>query len=108
MPTTPKTQFQLDAQGRWYIDHDKDSTLDYTVSFEKWLAKIDATLTDHEIVLPGDTELTLVQSDASADGVITALLSGGTTLDSMQAVTYRITAGSLVDDRTVYLKVVER
>lgn len=109
MPTTPSTKFEQDDEGRWWIPKDKDATLDYTVSFAKWLAKIGDTLADHDIVLGAGTELTVESHSATSDGEITATISGGTTTDSMQSVTFRITtAAGRIDDRTVYLKIADR
>jgi len=106
--TTEQTFFTQDAQGRWWIPKDKNAVLEYSIDWSKWLAPIQDSIYQVVIVLPVGTELTVVES--GDDGTVThSKVSGGTTLNSMQQITHRITtAAGRVEDRSIFLKIVER
>lgn len=108
MTTTAKTTFTQDEEGRWWIPKDPDAVLDYSLDWSKWLAKVNDSIESLTIVLPEGTELT--EESSSFDGAVTsAMVSGGDTADSMQALTFRVvTVGGRTEDRTVYLKITER
>ena len=84
---------------------DPDAILDYPISFVDWLADIGDTYASHTVTTTG----TLVcVSSTQAAGIITPLLSGGT-VGQTESFTIRIvTATGRQDDRTFYLKIVER
>jgi hypothetical protein len=87
---------------------DPDATISYPINISDWLAGESATYFSHEIIVTGG----LVEvSSTHIDGVIDVVLSGGE-LYTTATFTLRITAtrGSvtIIDDRTFYLKIVER
>lgn len=87
---------------------DPDATTSYPIDITDWLAGEAAVYSDHEIILTGG----LVEvSSNHISGVIDVVLSGGD-LGTTATFTLRITATrggtTLIDDRTFYLKIVER
>lgn len=108
MTTTAKTKFAQDDEGRWCIPKDPNAALDYSIDWSKWLAKIDDEIQSMDVVLEEDTELE-VESQSFDGGVTTAMISGGSSIASLQAVTFRIvTVGGRTEDRTVYLQITAR
>jgi hypothetical protein len=104
----------------WNVDNplkpwglfDPNATLDIPFDWSAWLAEIGAAHASHEIIVP--VQLQVVGSSEAA-GIVTAFIKvavGQTiTLNQKYPVTCRITttgATPRVDDRTVYLKMVER
>ena len=102
MSTKPKT-FERDDCGRLVIDKDPDATLDYSFDWTAWLGE--DVITAAEFVL--DTGLTEVSSGHD-DKTATAFVSGGEVGQTL-GVTCRVTtSGGRTDDRTIYLRIVER
>lgn len=92
---------------------DPDARLPIPMDWSEWLEQVGATYASHEIIV--GPELEEVTSSHS-DGIITVLVQEATgqaaAVGTKYPVTCRITAtaGPLTirDDRTVYLKIVER
>lgn len=84
---------------------DPDATLDYPVDFSTWLAGISDTYASHSVIV--SSGLTL-ESSSESGGIITPIISGGV-VGAVESFTVRITTtGGRTDDRTFYLKIVER
>ena len=84
---------------------DPDAVLDYPVDFSEWLADISDTYASHTILV--SSGLTL-DSSSESGGIITPVLSGGV-VGATESFTVRITTtAGRVDDRTFFLKIVER
>ena len=69
-----------------------------------WLATGE-TITDHTIT--ADTGIT-VDSDSESDGVVTVWLSGGTAGINYKVACLITTSAGRTDERTIWIKVVER
>lgn len=87
---------------------DPDATISYPIDISDWLTGEAATYSSHEIITTGG----LVEvSSTHLGGIIDVILSGGD-LGVTATFTLRITAArgssTIVDDRTFYLKIVER
>lgn len=84
---------------------DPQAVLDYPIDFSVWLADINDTYASHVILTSAGL---VVDSSSHAAGVITPIISGGV-LDATESFTVRITTtGGRTDDRTFFLKIVER
>lgn len=87
---------------------DPDATISYPISIVDWLAGEAATYSSHDVIVTGG--LVKVSSN-HISGVIDVVLSGGD-LGTTATFTLRITATrggvTIIDDRTFYLKIVER
>lgn len=87
---------------------DPDAVLDYPIDFSAWLADMGATYTGHSITHTGT-----ITTDAGIQsaGIITVVVSGGT-VGETASFTVRINAtvsgSTRTDDRTFYLKIMER
>ena len=89
------------------IDKDPDSTLDYTADFSTYLTAITDTIASASVIVP--TGITL-DSSTNTTTSVTAWLSGGTA-GTEYKITYRITTASVparIDDRSIYVRVVEK
>lgn len=84
---------------------DPNAVLDYPISFAAWLADISDTYQSHTVTVTGGLVL---DSSAQAAGVITLVLSGGTLGETASFTIRIVTTGGRTDDRTFYLKIVER
>lgn len=84
---------------------DPNAVLDYPISFAAWLADISDTYQSHTVTVTGGLVL---DSSAQAAGVITPVLSGGTLGETASFTIRIVTTGGRTDDRTFYLKIVER
>ena len=84
---------------------DPDAVLDYPVDFSAWLLDISDTYASHSIIV---SDGLTVDSSSESGGVITPILSGGV-VGATEHFTVRITTtAGRTDDRTFYLKIVER
>lgn len=87
---------------------DPNSRIRIPFNWTDWLTKENAFYNSHEILTSNG--MAVVSSEHSS-GIINAVVSGGV-LDATEHVTCRITAFSggvtLIEDRTVYLKIKER
>lgn len=113
------TTYRTDIDGRRVIDKDADAELDYGVDFTRYLAKVaNDTISSLDVIV--DTPL--VKGDGATaspkgithpapthDGVSVSAWIWGGTVGMQLGVTFRITtAAGRVDDRTVYLNIVEK
>lgn len=83
---------------------DPDSVLDYSVDWTAWLAEGE-TITSYTFT--ADTGLTVV-SDSEADGVVTVWLTGGTAGRRYKVECQVTTDQDRTDERSFFLKVVDR
>jgi len=87
---------------------DPSAVLDYVFDWTEWLATgetIAETITDHTIT--ADTGIT-VDSSAESDGKVTVWLSGGTAGINYKVACLITTTAGRTDERTIWIKVVER
>ena len=83
---------------------DPSAVLDYMFDWTEWLAAAE-TITDHTIT--ADTGIT-VDSSAESDGKVTVWLSGGTAGINYKVACKITTTAGRTDERTIWIKVVER
>lgn len=90
------------------IEKDPDATLDYSEDWSTWLTDAGNDSITNLDILFGDTTTLELVSKSFLDGIATAFIRGGT-IGQTEAATFRITtAGGRIDDRTIYLKIVDR
>ena len=78
--------------------------MDYVFDWTEWLATGE-TITDHTIT--ADTGIT-VDSSTESDGKVTVWLSGGTAGINYKVACLITTSAGRTDERTIWIKVVER
>ena len=83
---------------------DPSAVLDYAFDWNEWLATGE-TITDHTIT--ADTGIT-VDSSTEDDGIVTVWLSGGTAGINYKVACKITTSAGRTDERTIWIKVVER
>ena len=83
---------------------DPSAVLDYVFDWTGWLAAAE-TITDHTIT--ADTGIT-VDSSTEDDGKVTVWLSGGTAGINYKVACLITTTAGRTDERTIWIKVVER
>jgi hypothetical protein len=83
---------------------DPSAVLDYVFDWTEWLATVE-TITDYTIT--ADTGIT-VDSSTEDDGKVTVWLSGGTAGINYKVACLITTAAGRTDERTIWIKVVER
>jgi hypothetical protein len=83
---------------------DPSAVLDYVFDWTEWLATGE-TITDHTIT--ADTGIT-VDSWTEDDGKVTVWLSGGTAGINYKVACLITTSAGRTDERTIWIKVVER
>ncbi|WP_225784449.1 hypothetical protein [Xenophilus sp. Marseille-Q4582] len=104
MATIKPTTYRDDGKGPT-IDKDPDAVLDYSQDWGPWLQNVSDTIVSHEIV--AEDGLT-VESSANDATTVTAWVSGGIA-GKTQRLTFRVTtADGRTDDRSVFLKILER
>lgn len=113
MASTEDT-YIVQPNGRPVILKDPDAELDYMFDWTPYLTDISDTLAGVDFIMdPLDTTLTMVRS-AFDSMHATVWVSGGTAptdanTPNQRSVTCRITTtGGRIDDRSVFLKIVER
>ena len=86
---------------------DPSAVLDYVFDWTGWLATVETieTITDHTIT--ADTGIT-VDSSTESDGKVTVWLSGGTAGINYKVACLIPTSAGRTDERTIWIKVVER
>ena len=87
------------------IKKDPNATLDYPFNWSDWLTAISDTIASVTWTL--DTSLTLVSSSFTAV-TATAFISGGTAGTTVSVACKITTAGGRIDERTIWLKIVQR
>lgn len=104
MATVVET-YVVGPNGKPTIKKDPNAVLDYSLDWSKYLAPLADTLTS--AVFTSDNG-TVVESSTYTSSSARAVVSGGT-VGSTATLTCRITTvGGRTDDRSVYLKIVER
>ena len=83
---------------------DPSAVLDYVFDWTEWLATGE-TITDHTIT--ADTGIT-VDSSTEDTGKVTVWLSGGTAGINYKVACLITTSAGRTDERTIWIKVVER
>jgi hypothetical protein len=83
---------------------DPSAVLDYVFDWTEWLATVE-TITDHTIT--ADTGIT-VDSSAESDGKVTVWLSGGTAGINYKVACLITTTAGRTDERTLWIRVVDR
>ena len=83
---------------------DPSAVLDYVFDWTEWLATVE-TITDYTIT--ADTGIT-VDSSPELDGKVTVWLSGGTAGINYKVACLITTSAGRTDERTIWIKVVER
>jgi len=88
---------------------DPQAVLDYPIDFSVWLLDMGATYEGHLVTKTGSI---VIDSSSHSNGVVTAIISGGT-VGETASFTIHMTAtvsggGVRVDDRTFYLRILER
>ena len=84
---------------------DPDAILDYPIDFSAWLDDISDTYASHTVTT---TEGLVCDSSSEAAGIITPILSGGTLGKLASFTIHIVTTGGLEDDRTFWLRIVDR
>ncbi len=83
---------------------DPSAVLDYAFDWTEWLATVE-TITDHTIT--ADTGITVDSSTEDA-GKVTVWLSGGTAGINYKVACLITTSAGRTDERTIWIKVVDR
>ena len=83
---------------------DPSAVLDYVFDWTEWLATGE-TIANYTIT--ADTGIT-VDSDSESDGVVTVWLSGGTAGENYKVACLITTTEGRADERTIWIKVVDR
>ncbi len=83
---------------------DPSAVLDYVFDWTEWLATVE-TITDHTIT--ADTGITADSSTEDA-GKVTVWLSGGTAGINYKVACLITTSAGRTDERTIWIKVVDR
>jgi len=100
------SSYIVDSSGRYVIDKDPNAVLDYSIDWDAWVTPLGVNIVSLDVIVNG---VTVVASFFNGT-VTTAYISGGT-VGEKATVTFRITTSGTparVDDRTIYLKIVER
>lgn len=99
--------YALDERGRRVISKDPQAVLEYSTNWGPWLAQHgDSILTFSAFAAAGAT--TNIQAVINVSSVISAIVAGGT-VGKLEPVTFHIvTVGGRTDERTIYLKIVQR
>lgn len=104
MATKPIT-YIVDSRGRPVMDKDPDAVLDYSFDWAPWLMPLGDDIVSHQFLAEGGL---VIDSSANDATTATAWVSGGT-VGQIARLTCRITtADGRTDDRSVFLKILER
>lgn len=96
--------FVSDQLGRPTITKDPAARLDYSWDWTAWLAAVSDTIKSVSVTGSGCT----VESSTFNAGIVTAWVSGGTEYVPASLNCQITTNGNRVDERTVYLKMIQR
>lgn len=84
---------------------DPNAVLDFPISFVDWLADVSDAYLSHSVITSGSI---VCDSSTQTAGVITPIISGGVVGEPCSFTIRIVTVGGRTDDRTFYLKIVER
>ena len=90
--------------GRPTIDKDPGASLGYSWDWSAWLAGISDTISTTTVTGDGFT----IGTPSHAAGIVTARISGGAVGQTIGVTCQITTAAGLIDERTIYLRVVQR
>jgi hypothetical protein len=96
--------FVADALGRPTITKDPTARLDYSWDWTPWLTGAQDSIQSVNVTGTGCT----VENSSFNAGVVTAWVSGGVAYVPATLTCKITTAGNRIDERTVYLKIVQR
>ncbi|MGW0920058.1 phage fiber-tail adaptor protein [Streptomyces sp. NPDC002755] len=85
---------------------DPAARLDYSWDWTPWLAQVDDTISAATVAVPEG--LTAVGTPVVDDGFVTQRVSGGTVGATLKLVCQITTVGGLVDERSMYLTIMDR
>ena len=97
--------YVISASGKATILKDPQAKLDYVWDWAAWLIDISDTISSHLITV--ETGITLDSSAIMASTVV-AFISGGTVGATNKATCRITTAGGRIEERSIYIKIVER
>lgn len=104
------TTFVIDSLGRPLIDKDPDATLDFSFDWGDWLDVVSDSIVSANVTTT-DADVTIEDFDVLGGSIVRVWVSGGT-VGTTVPILCRITTASSpiarIDDRTMYLKIVER
>lgn len=103
MATMKPTTYRDDGKGPT-IDKDPDAVLDYSFDWRQWLLSGDS-IVSHQFLAEGTLT---VESSANDATTATAWVSGGTAKSTLRLTCRINTADGRTDDRSVFLKILER
>ena len=90
----------------WEIKKDPDAIVDYAFDWTEWLD--DDTITDHTITIEDSETAQADSSEIVDDTKIRVWISGGEVRDRVSVACSITTANGRTDERTFYIRVVER
>lgn len=97
--------YVLTNGGKPTIKKDPNSRLDYPFDWSEWLAEINDTIASVTWVI----DASLTQYSSSFTAVTATIFVTGGTVSTTVPITCRITTvGGRIEDRTIYLKIVQR
>lgn len=111
MATVKIPTYEADSKGRLVIPKDPDATLDYSFDWSAWLPESDSIVSaifvvEAPLVLVGSVQIDPV------NWIVTGFVSGGvvpTTAADPLRITCRVTtAEGRIDDRSVFVKIIQR
>jgi hypothetical protein len=96
-------KFWTNINGKMTGVKDVNATLDFPIDFSAWLET--DSYASHTITKSGDI---VIDSSVAQNGIITPIISGGT-LNELASFTIQITTASgRIDERTFYLRILNR
>jgi hypothetical protein len=105
--TVATETYALDERGRRVIPKDPDAILDYSTDWRPWLTQAGDSLASFAAFAASGASIT-IDAVINTAGIISAIVSGGQ-VNELEPVTYHVeTVGGRTDERTIYLKIVER
>lgn len=105
--TVATETYALDDHGRQVIPKDSNAILDYSTDWRQWLTLAGDSIATYSVFAAAGASV-VVGTVIQNAGIIIAFISGGTP-GKLDPVTYRVvTTGGRTDDRTIYLKILDR
>jgi len=85
---------------------DPSAVLEYTWDWSLWLAEVADTISSATVAVSG--EITAVGSPVVNDSAVTQVVSGGEVGGACSMVCQIVTVGGLIDERSIYLTIIDR